>query len=60
VDWTPRFCFFIFHTFFAEFCRIRYFKFLIFVLTKNLEMDSSFLEILFQIYKNIKFDRLVF
>jgi hypothetical protein len=32
----------IFH--FTEFCTMRYFEFLNSVLTKNLEMDSSFLE----------------
>jgi hypothetical protein len=48
----------IFH--FTEFCTMRYFEFLNSVLTKNLEMDSSFLEFLFQNFENFKFDQPVF
>jgi hypothetical protein len=60
---------FFFHDFytilhFDEFCRTCCFEFLNSVLTKNLEMDSSFFRIFyfkcFQIFENFKFDRLVF
>jgi hypothetical protein len=48
---------------FDEFCRPRWFNFLNSVLTKNLEVDSSFFRIFylfFQIFENFKFDRLIF
>jgi hypothetical protein len=39
---------------------MHYFEFFISVLIKNLKMDSSFLEFLFEIFEKIKFDLPVF
>jgi hypothetical protein len=39
---------------------MRYIKFLNYVLTKNLEMDSSFFRIFYFIFLDFKFDRTVF
>jgi hypothetical protein len=57
---TPHFSsdFLIFY--FIKFCRTCYFKFWNSILTKNLEMDSSFFSNFYFIFSNLKFNRLVF